>query len=177
MAKNNKRLKTFAEILAEVEKQKTKTIRREVQKFDRMYFLIVCEGERTEPNYFQSIRSLLPQKDMETIDIQGEGANTITIVNRAIELNEIRRNSEKPNFDEVWAVFDRDSFPAENVNNAKYIAAANNVSCGFSNEAFELWYLLHFMYFDTCVSRHQYAEMLNEQFSKAMGKSFKYQKN
>lgn len=177
MAKHNNSSKTFAEIFAEVRKGETKNVRKEVQRLDRLYFLIVCEGERTEPNYFKSIRNSLPQEDMETIDIQGEGANTITIVNRAIQLKNERNRSYLPNYDEVWAVFDRDSFPSERVNNAILIADANHVSCGISNEAFELWYLLHFMYFDTCVSRHQYAEMLNEQFSKAMNKPFKYQKN
>jgi hypothetical protein len=101
MAKHNNSSKTFAEIFAEVRKGETKNVRKEVQRLDRLYFLIVCEGERTEPNYFKSIRNSLPQEDMETIDIQGEGANTITIINRAIQLKNERNRSYLPNYDSI----------------------------------------------------------------------------
>jgi len=35
-----------------------------------------------------------------------------------------------------------------------------DISIAYSNEAFELWYLLHFDYIDTALSRAQYMDML-----------------
>ena len=46
----------------------------------------------------------------------------------------------------------------------------------YSNEAFELWYLLHFMYLDTGVDRKQYMKKLDKEFKKAF-KIPKYAKN
>ena len=44
-----------------------KSFRRVVgQRPKRRFFLIVCEGEKTEPNYFEAIRLKLP-KDMMLI--------------------------------------------------------------------------------------------------------------
>ena len=72
-------------------------------------FLIVCEGARTEPIYFKSFR--VP-KEVISVDIHGTGYNTISLVQRAIEL----RNDE--DYDQVWCVFDRDIFPPQNFNAA-----------------------------------------------------------
>ncbi len=106
-------------------------------------FLIVCEGAKTEPNYFQSFR--VPK---EVIDIHGIGDNTIRIVEEAIRLK------EKDNYDQVWCVFDRDSFPPNRFNAAFILAGENSIKIAYSNEAFELWYLLHFNYYDSAMSRN-----------------------
>ncbi len=153
----------FSAFLNELAESKTPDKRKEGEKKERKYFLIVCEGERTEPSYFEAFRQKLPPNMLDTIDIVGEGANTLSVVNKAIQFREIRsRNPVNPNFDEVWAVFDRDSFPSQRVNEAIAIAKTQDVHCAFSNEAFELWYLLHFIYFDAAIRRHRYIDMLNE---------------
>ncbi len=66
------------------------------------YFLIVCEGEKTEPNYFRSF----PKKAGKIVfDIQfkGGGINTLKVVEKAIEI----RDNSTQKYDRVWAVFDR----------------------------------------------------------------------
>ena len=151
-------------------------IRKEEAEKLKIFFLILCEGQRTEPNYFHAIEKKLPKYIV--VSIFGEGANTLSVVEKAIDMQESRRaNPTQPDFDEVWAVFDRDSFPAERVNKAIEVANNNDIECAFSNEAFELWYLLHFIYFDAKITREQYVKMLNEQFSKAIGSTFRYGKN
>lgn len=80
------------------------------------------------------------------------------MVRRAIE---IRQTSLLP-FDIVWCVFDRDNFPAQNFNNAFEIARHNDINIAYSNEAFELWYFLHFDYCDSAMSRDQYQEKLSD---------------
>jgi hypothetical protein len=122
-------------------------------------FLIVCEGEKTEPNYFKSFR--VPK---DVIEVHGIGDNTLGVVNKAIELK------SKGDYDQVWCVFDRDSFPPARFNAAFVLANENNIEIAYSNEAFELWYLLHFNYHDTGMSRSQYKAKL----TKCLG--YKYEK-
>lgn len=128
----------------------------------RERFLIVCEGEKTEPNYFRRFR--VP-KEVVGLDVRGIGANTSSLVQEAIELR------SQDTYDQVWCVLDRDSFPAENFNAALTLAAANNIQVAYSNEAFELWYLLHFHYYQTAITRASYVKKLSTLLE------FKYEKN
>jgi hypothetical protein len=123
-------------------------------------FLIVCEGEKTEPNYFNAFR--VPK---DVVTVIGAGDNTVNIVEKAIEIKKY------DDFDQVWCVFDRDSFPAEHFNKAFALAGQHGIKIAYSNEAFELWYLLHFHYFNTGISRASYMSRLN----KLLG--FPYKKN
>lgn len=128
----------------------------------RKNFLIVCEGEKTEPNYFTSFR--VPKK---VFDVHGIGANTESLVRETLKI----RDNQSTIYDEVWCVFDRDSFPIVNFNNARELAKNNNIKVAYSNEAFEIWYLLHFHYHDSATSRTQYEAMLTDRLG------FLYKKN
>ena len=119
------------------------------QRPKRRFYLIVCEGEETEPNYFEAIRQRLPKEMVQRVTIKGTGRNTLTLVDHVEKLIEQRRCQNLPPFYEVWVVMDRDSFPAADFDNAiKQIEQHTEQSChwsaAWSNEAFELWYLLHF---------------------------------
>ncbi|MCK5200938.1 MAG: RloB domain-containing protein [Spirochaetales bacterium] len=124
----------------------------------RKRFLIVCEGTKTEPNYFEAFKKDLPRGLVE-VDVHGVGANTLTIVQEAKKTFQKSARGSNP-YDEVWVVFDRDSFPADNFDNAIHSAKANNFGCAWSNEAFELWYLLHFEYRNTGMVRTEYKNCL-----------------
>ena len=128
----------------------------------RKNFLIVCEGEKTEPNYFGNFR--VPK---EVFDVVGIGANTESLVQKAIEL----KNRAGVSYNYVWCVFDRDSFPAQNFNNAFALGKKHDINIAYSNEAFEIWYLLHFNFYDAATSRTQYKEMLTARLG------FPYKKN
>jgi hypothetical protein len=95
--------------------------------------LIVCEGENTEPSYFNQFRL-----SSATIKSVGEGYNTISLVNRAIQL----RNLGK--YDQVWCVFDKDDFNDTDFNNAIQKAESRNFGVAYSNQSFEYWLILHF---------------------------------
>ena len=104
-----------------------------------------------ERNYFRAFRV--------TNDIYGEGLETIRVVEEAVRLNE----RDGP-YDQIWCVFDRDSFPADNFDNAihKVKSLANKgFRVAYSNESFELWYLLHFEYLHVAVPRTSYIERLH----------------
>jgi hypothetical protein len=117
----------------------------------RQNFLIVCEGERTEPNYFRAF----PVATDVQVHIYGAADNTLNVVRKAMEL---RADGD---YNQVWCVFDRDSFPAQHVNAALSLAQHEGIAVAFSNEAFELWYLLHFHYYNTGISRHAYSTILH----------------
>ena len=160
--------------LAQKEKRRTKG-----SNTKRRYFLIVCEGAKTEPNYFESIKRELPRGILETIDVAGSGRNTLSIIEEAIKLKEQARKEKNRAYDEVWAVFDKDSFPDKNFNNAinRGESLEQKIDCAWTNEAFELWYLLHFQYVDTGMSRDGYKPFIERELTQRMGKPYSYQKN
>jgi hypothetical protein len=125
----------------------------------RPKFLIVCEGAKTEPNYFQRFRV------NKRVDVRGVGDNTLRLVERTCDI------MQEDDYAQVWCVFDRDSFPAEHFNAALHLAQQHDIHVAYSNEAFELWYLLHFHYHDTATSRQRYGDMLTERLG------FPYKKN
>ena len=53
----------------------------------------------------------------------------------------------------MWLVFDRDEWRAEVFNQVIAQAERKNIQVAYSNQAFELWYLLHFGYRDTSALR------------------------
>lgn len=139
------------------------------------YFLIVCEGEKTEPNYFRAFPKQAG-KIVYDIKFDGGGISTLKVVEKAIEL----RDKSPQKYDRVWAVFDRDSFKPNSFNSAILKAKANNIKCAWSNEAFELWYLLHFHNRITAMERGQYQNAIEESINKKVKrgeKKFTYKKN
>ena len=127
----------------------------------RRWFLIVCEGEKTEPYYFKSFPV---DPKVINLDINGEGRNTNSLVEKAIEL---KNGSESDETDRFWCVFDRDKNPknpndSQNFNSAITLARNNGIDVAYSNDAFELWYLLHFHFYNTGISRQDYQNMLTE---------------
>ena len=112
----------------------------------RKYFLIVCEGEKTEPNYFESLKQDLPKGVLTScrIDIEGTGRNTLSLVRESERIKKRLEDETNLAIDKIWVVFDRDSFSAENFNEAINYCKQSKPEIGsaWTNEAFELWYLL-----------------------------------
>jgi hypothetical protein len=126
-------------------------------------FLIVCEGGKTEPNYFKAFKL-----SSASIRVEGVGMNTLSLVQVTLKIIE-RAKKDGIHYDQVWCVFDKDDFPIQNFNNAIDLANKIKIRVAYSNEAFELWYLLHFHYYNSGVSRNQYFSML----SKLLNESYK----
>ena len=136
--------------------------------------LIVSEGTKTEPNYFKAFRTFNRGTLVYDIEVKGEADNTINVVDKAIELR------DQGEYDSVWAVFDKDSFPDKNFNAAIIKAEQNGIGCAWSNEAFELWYLYHFVNRVTAMSRKEYEQAISDAVNKSPNykskKAYKYQK-
>lgn len=116
----------------------------------RPRFLIVCEGEKTEPYYFDDLRGRIPGK------VKGLGESPVRVVKHTIKL------MKENDYEQVWCVFDRDVFPEENFNKALRLAEKHGIKVAYSNQAFELWYVLHFKYHDAPTHRHLYIERLTK---------------
>ena len=130
-------------------------------------FLIICEGENTEPDYFNAFR--LTSANIKAV---GQGINTIGLVQKAITIKEEERRKGNT-FDQYWVVFDKDDFPNNDFNNAISLAQQNGFMVAYSNQAFELWFLLHFNLIQGPLHRNQYLPKLNNnltfQYSKDRG--------
>lgn len=160
---------------------KENTKRKKDIRAKRKYYLIVCEGIETEPNYFEALKERLPKGVLTSyqIEIEGSGRNTESLLDETIRLIEKWHEESGRQIDKVWIVFDRDSFKPQHFNTAiqRCKLYKPEIGCAWSNEAFELWYLLHLIYFDNAIGRTEYKRMLEEHLSNKMGKEFKYTKN
>ena len=134
-------------------------------------FLIVCEGEVTEPEYFNSFR--LTSANVKAI---GKGMNTISLVKEAIAIRDIEKRRNR-NYDQCWVVFDKDDFPDSDFNAAIQMAQTNGFHVAYSNQAFEYWFLLHFNLYQGSIHRSRYGEMLSHllgfRYGKTKGDSMK----
>ena len=141
----------------------------------RETFLIVCEGEKTEYYYFTCLREDLKSNNIK-IKVKGEGQNTLSLVKKAIN---IKNNEKSASYDQVWCVFDKDNYTKEQFNQAEGLAQKENIKIAYSNEAFEIWYILHFQYLDTATPRDRYGSILTNQMRKLglVGEKEKYEKS
>jgi len=106
--------------------------------------LIICEGEKTEPNYFSELKKAFRLSNAN-VRICGRGADPLSVVDFAIET--FRR---EPEFDRVYCVFDRDRHTRYDealdkvrrtrLGKGSKIFAIPSIPC------FEFWLLLHFIY-------------------------------
>lgn len=115
------------------------------------YILIVCEGEETEPNYFEWYK--LHCKQAISVEILGCGKNTESLAKEAFKIKNKTEKKKNIVFDQVWCVFDKDSFSDEAYNNAFQYCNNKKIKVAYSNECFELWYLLHFNFYNSAMSR------------------------
>lgn len=128
------------------------------KKFEKNKILIVCGGN-TEKIYFENHRANL--KNIKVIPHK-EDSDPMNIVNKAIKLR------EKDDYIEVWCVFDRDEF--DRFDEAISFAKKKNIRCAFSNESFEVWYLLHYKYFENYKNRRDCIKELEKQLGKKYDK-------
>ncbi len=75
--------------------------------------------------------------------------------------------------------FRQESFASNSFNSAIMKAQKNDIKCAWSNEAFELWYLLHFHNRTTAMSRDEYKKAIENGVNEKNEnrKKFKYLKN
>lgn len=142
-------------------------------------FLIVTEGEKTEPLYIQGLVNLIEEKlggnvevyKVPYIEVNGEGCST----NRLIDKTEEIVNKSKIIYQNIWVVFDKDDF--SDFDEAIKRGYDKGYNVAWSNQSFEYWLYLHFNYCDSALHRDEWVKKLDEIFeSKKIGDN-RYQKN
>ncbi len=113
-------------------------------------FLIVTEGEKTEPNYFKALRDLLQLSATDVEILHPPGTDPLTLVQKAIELKDIRKSDSKKGlkipYDEVWIVYDLEKPHDQRrdiAQRAIEIGKPKGIKFGESDPCFEFWLLLH----------------------------------
>ncbi len=128
-------------------RKKSELKRREARREPNETILIVCEGEKTEPNYFNY---LVKQWRLASVDVEVHGEKAPNtpkeIVKYAKRLLKERKNRSQTKlpFDQVWCVFDTEVPLRQNIEDALIQAEDNKMKLGISNPCFEFWFILHF---------------------------------
>lgn len=116
--------------------------------------LIVCEGEKTEPLYFEEVRVVLGL-DTTNVEVDGNcGSSPINVVNHAYSLHQKALKSGD-SYNRVFCVFDKDNhstfdeaiLKVEQFNaELKELGLEENIlfECIPSIPSFEYWFLLHY---------------------------------
>jgi hypothetical protein len=110
--------------------------------------LIICEGERTEPGYFDGFARACRNPRVRIQIAREHGKDPRRLVTTAkehkkrAEADAKRERDENLVYDSVWCVFDVDDH--SNVSDAMQMARDNGLKLAVSNPCFELWLLLHF---------------------------------
>jgi len=117
-------------------------------------FLIVCEGVNTEPEYFNAFRLT-----SATVKAIGKGLGTMSLVREAISVREQEKQKGK-SFNFCWVVFDKDDY--QDFDEAIEFAEKNGFKVAYSNQAFELWFLLHFKKYSGKLHRREYPKLLEK---------------
>jgi len=123
-------------------------------------FILLCEGRNTEPLYFKSF-----PLSAATVKVIGKGGRSkISLVEYGFkELEKLEFYDE----DEIWFVFDMDIHYPEvsdqkaDFNSAIKLAEVKGARIAFSNDCFEIWFLLHYQDLSGQLTRKEYYEKLN----------------
>lgn len=117
---------------------------------------IYSEGKETERKYFEAIKGELR---LPTIQIKpiGTGYNTKSLVEFVID----KKYPEEEGVEtEWWVVFDEDGHKKQ-FDDAIALAKRNGINVAYSNECFELWFILHFGYLENDIGRVNYNKKLD----------------
>jgi hypothetical protein len=129
--------------------------------------VIACEGSKTEPDYFESIRKELRLRTLQIIVLPHQGrTDPRSIIERVIgERQEMRRNQTWTEGDSAWAVFDGDEHieqSPENWRSAIALATKQKIKLAITNPCFEFWYLIHFQDYFAQITRDRVINLLGK---------------
>ncbi|DAB35346.1 MAG TPA: hypothetical protein CFH82_00700 [Sulfurospirillum sp. UBA12182] len=140
--------------------------------------IIACEDSVSSPTYFQKIVEKLIQEKRITQDsfvIANHNHSNPSGVLDDLKKHICNNGKTYKDFEHKWIVIDRDiarvnggGHSKEDFNLAILNAKRLKVEVAYSNDSFELWYLLHFEYRDTAILRD---EILDEVIKKLKAKN------
>lgn len=142
--------------------------------------IIACEDSISSPTYFQKIIDKLIEDKRITQDsfviVKHKYTNPTGVLEDLKSYSD-ENNKKYTDFEHKWIVIDRDrqrtnggGHTTEDFNNALKDAKSKrndlNIEVAYSNDSFELWYLLHFNYRDTAILRDEIIKKVIEELKK-----------
>ncbi|MDD7735217.1 MAG: RloB family protein [Bacilli bacterium] len=129
-------------------------------------WLIVCEGEITEPKYLNELFDYINSKfDIKiSAKIEGTGMNTTSLVKSVDEFfaySDQQVKNRKIPYGKVFTVFDKDDFSANDFNTAIKMSQQKGYIPLWSNECIEVWFILHYEYLQSSLPRKDYFKKLS----------------
>ncbi len=129
--------------------------------------VIACEGSKTEPGYFESIRRELRLRTLQIIVLRHQGrTDPRSIIERVIEeRKEMKSNQAWTEGDSAWAVFDGDEHIEQSPDNwrsAIDLATKQKIKLAITNPCFEFWYLIHFQDYFAQITRDRVINLLGK---------------
>ena len=121
-------------------------------------FVIVCEGKETERQYFNRYKKWGCGLKIETPNTNATDPEKL--------VKFAKNQSEKYNLnlksgDGIYCVFDRDDNTNEIIARA-FKKAGTDIKMCLSNPSFELWFLLHFVYYESSLSNPELIQKLKK---------------
>jgi len=147
-------------------KKKARNIKKTRQELKSV--LIALEDTKSSKYYFEE---LLKDKNLigQVVFAKHCGTNPSNIINAIIKH---KKNNPRTKYEKEWAVFDRDDWGKNQINGAIQRAKTLNICISISNEAYELWILLHFEKVTKHTSRKELKYKLNIHFNKLYGQDY-----
>ena len=124
-------------------------------------FLIICEGDNTEKGYFEGFP--VPTKN---VIVEGGCGSKTALVEHALRLQKEKKYEGR----EIWCVFDFDvnrveaATQPEDFNQSIEKAYQNGMKVAWSNDAFELWFVLHYQHLESAFTRFELNPILREKW-------------
>lgn len=116
----------------------TKRISKQLE--EKTTVLIICEGQKTEPNYFNKLKEKYHLSNI--IILKNTKPSPSSVVRVAMEKQREYKLDAKNSI--IYCVFDRDEH--KDIDNALDMIKAKSFNAILSSVCFEIWYLLHFEY-------------------------------
>ena len=101
-------------------------------------YLIVTDAEKTEKNYFEGIKNIIPDNLKNDLQIKIYSNKALS---KIIDFASEERNKDEK-FRDIWLVFDRDE--VKNFDKLIEEAKENKMNVGWSNPCFEIWLMSYF---------------------------------
>lgn len=122
--------------------------------------IISLEDTKSSKFYFEK---LLVDKKLigQVVIVKNIGQDPKNVLNAVIDH---KQKNQKISYEKSWAIFDRDDWSSEQINGTIQRARELDICIAISNEAYELWVLLHFELLTRTTSREELNQKLNNHF-------------
>ena len=130
-------------------------------------YLIVTDAEKTEKNYFEGIKNIIPDSLKNDLQIKIYSNRALS---KIIDFAAEERNKDE-RFRDIWLVFDRDE--VKNFDKLIEEAKENKMNVGWSNSCFEIWLMSYFQLPKNIEDSQKCCESFEKIFKENTGKKYK----